>query len=101
VAQRTTIDITNIPELRHVAGEARETGKPIVLQVDGEDMAIVQPLGRPQSDLDFKPTEEQIRITVSTFGRLKGLIDPDELKAQIREARGSDRSIPGLPSISD
>jgi hypothetical protein len=93
VAQRTTIDITNNPELRRLGNEVRESGEPIVLQADGEDVAIVQPLDRSQPHLDFKPTEEQIRITMSAAGGWKGIIDPDELKAQIKAARGSKRPV--------
>ncbi|MGH2558571.1 MAG: hypothetical protein ACRDJH_05860 [Thermomicrobiales bacterium] len=93
MAQRATIDATNIPALRSVADEVRKSQEPIVLQTDGEDVAIVLPLDTSEPRSDFKPTPEQIAAIRSAFGAWKGLVDADELKARIKASRGSNRPI--------
>ena len=45
---RTVIDVTNEPDLRRLAEDVRKTGEPRILRQDGEDVAVVVPLPRPQ-----------------------------------------------------
>ncbi|MGH2534543.1 MAG: hypothetical protein ACRDJW_19940 [Thermomicrobiales bacterium] len=91
MAQRTTIDATKMPELRRVAEEARETNEPIVIQTNGEDIAVITPIDRQGQPHRRPPTQEQIDAVMAAAGSWKGLIDVDELKAQWRAARGSNR----------
>jgi hypothetical protein len=41
----TPIDITNIPELRHLVEEMRESKQPRLLKQDRESVALLMPLG--------------------------------------------------------
>jgi hypothetical protein len=42
------IDVDDVPELRHLAEEVRETGEPRVLRRDGEDLAVLMPVKLPR-----------------------------------------------------
>jgi len=41
----TSIDFTNIPELRHLVEEMRESKQPRLLKQDCESVALLMPLG--------------------------------------------------------
>jgi hypothetical protein len=45
MSQPTPIDITNIPELRHLVEEMRASNKPRLLKQDRESVALLMPLG--------------------------------------------------------
>lgn len=91
MAQRATVDVEDSPELRYIVSGVRETQVPVIVREAGEDVAIVLPLSGGRRRIDHRPTQEQMEALRSAFGGWKGLVDPDELKAQIKAARGSNR----------
>lgn len=40
-------DVTKVPELLKIAQQVRDTGEPCILRREGEDLAIVAPIGPP------------------------------------------------------
>jgi hypothetical protein len=91
MVQRATIDATDIPELRRIAEEVRDTGEPVVIRSGDEDLAVVTPIASARGLKDWRPTPEQIEATMSAAGSWKGLIDVDKFKAEMKAARGSKR----------
>jgi hypothetical protein len=79
-------------ELLAVAEEVQRSGKPRVLKHDDEPVAMVAPLPakmlhRPRRRLSDADRE----AFLAAAGSWKGLIDGEQLKRDIKEARGSDR----------
>jgi hypothetical protein len=72
-------------EFMKLVREGRSSSRPPI------EFPRADELPSSESAEEDKPSPEQIDKLLSTFGALKGLIDPDELKAQIRDARGSNR----------
>jgi len=90
MSQRAIIDVTASPELRRVAEEVRATQEPIVLRLEGEEIAVLSPLA-PARHRRRVPTQADIEAAMSAAGSWKGLVDVDNLKAEWRAARGSRR----------
>ena len=44
----TSIDISDVPDLLHLAEEVRRAGQPRIPRRDGEDLALVIPLPQPK-----------------------------------------------------
>ncbi|MGH2559390.1 MAG: hypothetical protein ACRDJH_10015 [Thermomicrobiales bacterium] len=95
MAQRAIVSTADSPVIKEIVDEIHSGIGQVVIQDEGEDVAIVLPLARVGHGhgrrIEFKPTPEQIDALRSAFGGWKGLIDTDELKAQIKAARGSNR----------
>ena len=87
---RRSIDVSDIPALKNLIAEARATNRPRLLRAGDEDLALLIPLHTRVQRHRVK-SEADLRALRSAFGAWKGLIDPEELKSSIREARGSDR----------
>jgi hypothetical protein len=85
LVERAVIDATDIPELRRIAEEVRDTGESVVIRSGDEELAVVTPIGRR----GMQPTSEQIEAAMAAFGGWEGLADGEELKANIREGRSS------------
>lgn len=90
------IDITHLPDIRRLAEEVRGSQAPRRLRVNDEEVAMLVPLWseEDQDDEDVKnwtPTEEQRQAVLAAAGSWEGLVDVDQLKAQIKAARGSHR----------
>ena len=87
-----SIDVTDVPELRRVAEEVRDSREPRVLRAGDEDVAVVIPIttkrrrnrARTQADYD---------AVLAAAGGWKGLVDGEQLKKDLEEARGSDRPV--------
>lgn len=92
---RTSIDITDMPDLIDIVEEIRRTKQPRVLRRDAEDVALVMPLP-VGPDAASHSVSLGITAALAAGGSWKGLIDGEELKAQLHTARGSDRSPPPL-----
>lgn len=84
------IDVSDSPELLRLAEEVRATGTPRVLRRNHEDIAVVTPLetprGRRRRALAAKGEADR-EAFLSSFGGWKGIVDPEKLKADIRESR--------------
>ena len=89
--ERQPIDITNVPALRELIAEVRASNAPRVLRADSEDVAILMPMRPTMRRRGRAKTPADAAAFRSAFGGWHGLIDPEALKAEIRDARGSDR----------
>jgi hypothetical protein len=85
----THIDVSGSPELLRLAEEVRATNTPRVLSRNHEPIAVVVPLRRHPSPR--RPSPEDVAATISSAGAWKDLVDAEELKRQIREARSDHR----------
>jgi hypothetical protein len=81
-----SIDISDIPEVRHLAEEVHRVGEPRILRRDGEDLAMVVPLPRLRKRRFKKPTEADIKAFRSAAGGWAD-IDTDRLVENIYESR--------------
>jgi hypothetical protein len=87
----TVIDITNVPELRRLVEAARATGTVNVLRFDDQDVAILTPI-QPQEPRDQSAVDDASAAAFrSAAGGWRGLVDGDQLKRDLKAARGSDR----------
>ena len=84
----TAIDISNIPDLLHIAEEVRATKQPRILKVRGETIAMVLPVGtaaKPQKKRE--KTKADYEAFRSAAGGWRGLVDTEKLKKDIYESR--------------
>ncbi|MEA2515366.1 MAG: hypothetical protein QOJ59_4855 [Thermomicrobiales bacterium] len=85
----TTVEIKDIDDLLRVVKEARGQEEPLVIQDNGAE--IVVPASRHPSrrrrTLEERANADE-EAFLSAAGSWKGLIDPEELKKQIYDARG-------------
>jgi hypothetical protein len=81
-----SIDISDIPEILHLAEEVRRAGEPRVLQRDGEDLAMVVPLSGSTSSPFKKPTTADLTAFRAAAGGWADL-DTDTLIDDIYRAR--------------
>ena len=86
------IDVTDVPELRRIAEEVRDTREPRVLRAGDEDVAVVMPVPRRRGRKRQR-TEADDATFRSSFGGWRGLVDGERLKRGQEEARGSDRPL--------
>lgn len=91
-----TIDVTDTPELRRIAEEVRATREPVVLRTGDEDIAIVVPIEPGDRGRWRSTTEADDIASRASFGGWSDIVDADQLKREIAEARGSDRPVPDL-----
>src|SRR5947199_7305191 len=80
------IDISNIPEILRLAEEVRRAGEPRVLQRNGEDLAVILPLPRPQRVQFKKPTAADLAAFRAAAGSWAD-VDTDALIERIYRAR--------------
>lgn len=80
------IDITNAPELRRLVDQVRSAKKPLRLQTDGRDVAVVSPLTVPASKRALKTAADR-EAFLSSFGGWRGLVDVDKLKEGMAQSR--------------
>ena len=91
-SELSPIDITTIPELAHLAEEVARTRHPRVLRRGGEDIAVLMPTTagkRPRPRRTRSQAGQDPFLTAA--GSWEGLLDPEQFKQDLREARGSDR----------
>lgn len=75
--------------------EIRRTKQPRVLRRDTQDVALVIPLPS-EMDVPSLTSTTGIEAALAASGSWKGLVDGEDLKVQLRAARGSTRSISTL-----
>jgi hypothetical protein len=86
--ERSPIDISGIPELLRIVEDVQRTRRPRALTRGSKDVAVVVPV-----PVKAKRGQAGDREAVlGTAGSWKGLVDADELKAQLASGRGSNRS---------
>lgn len=84
------IDVSDTPDLRRVAEEVRDTGRPCLLRIGDEEVAIVTPIGEA-AERRGRPTAEEEIASRASFGGWRGIVDGEQLKRDLAEARGSRR----------
>ncbi len=94
----TPLDITNIPELRQLIAELRESKKPRLLKQDRESVAILMPLGTTRSQqppathkdiwTDYDAGKVQTALAQSA-GTLAG-VNRERLLTDIRNQRSQE-----------
>jgi len=87
------IDIRTLSptDLLRVVEEVRATKEPRVLQRDSEPVAMLTPLPARSRTRRSNSPEAVLAAVRATAGAWKSLIDGEQLKKDIKEARGSDR----------
>lgn len=88
--------MADFPEVRRVAEQVRGTGHPVVLRNGDEDLAILVPIARAEDAQKSSTTAEDDIAARSAFGGWRGIVDAEQLKHDVTEARGSDRPVPKL-----
>ena len=82
------IDISNVPELMRIVEEMLATRQPRILSRDDEDVAVLMPVASAsERQMQQEKTEADYEAFLSAAGSWNGLIDPDELIADIYESR--------------
>jgi hypothetical protein len=90
------IDISNLPEVARLAEEVRQSRTPRDLRRGEEVIARIVPATPLPATLPTRRrgrqiTEEDRAAFLASAGSWKGLVDAEQLKKDIKEARGSDR----------
>ena len=91
VAEPVPVDLDTLPDLAALAEEVRRTGTPRVLRRDGEDVALLMPPRRAKHRQDAPTPNEALRALEASFGAWRGLVDGEQLKRDLRSARGNRR----------
>ena len=82
------VDISDLPELLRLAEEVRGTNEPRLLQKDGDDIAVLVPVGAaPKRRSKRTRTKAAYEAFLSSAGGWKDLVDTDKLKQDISESR--------------
>jgi hypothetical protein len=61
------------------------------LRAGNEDVAVLTPLAPPGKRRGRARTKEDYEAVLATFGGWRGLVDAEQLKRDLKAARGSDR----------
>lgn len=87
VKDHEPIDISNMPEVKRLVEEAHQAREPVVLQNDDEVVAEIVPIDARSKRPVRKRTQEGREAFLSAAGSWKGLVDADQLIADIYESR--------------
>jgi hypothetical protein len=83
------LDASSMPDVSRLVREVNRTGRPRLLQVDGET-ARLSPARRPRAQT---PAQAEFEAGLAAaFGAWKGLVDPEAFKRQRRELEIHDRN---------
>jgi len=85
-----SIDISQSPELLRVAEEVRDTNRPRALTRNHTIVALVVPPRAQRKSVATSP-ESDYEAFLASAGGWKDLVDTEQLKKNIKDARGSDR----------
>lgn len=80
-------DISTMPELQHLVEEVRHSHEPRILRVGTEDVAILMPIERSNNRRRKKHSPEDREAFLASAGGWDGLVDTDQLLADIYESR--------------
>jgi hypothetical protein len=90
--QTATLDISRFPELLSVVEEVRSSGHSRVLTRGDEEIAVIVPVAHSRRYQSVVPrARRDIEAMLSSAGAWRGIVDAEQLKADIRASRGSDR----------
>src|SRR5579859_926226 len=83
-----SIDISSVPDLVRIAEEVRASGRPRILRRDGEDVAMMIPIGHSRKHRTGRiRTQADYDAFLSSTGGWKALVDGDKLLRDIYESR--------------
>lgn len=88
------IDISNMPHVERLVDEARQTQEPVVLYRDDEVVAEIVPVGGRLGRPVRKRTKEGREAFLAAAGSWDGLVDADQLIADIYESRRNSMNPP-------
>ena len=83
-----SVDATDVPDLRRIAEEIRDRLEPVVLRLDGHDVAIITPVPSEEPERIGTLTRAQFETLLSAAGGWRDIVDVDLLKEELREAQG-------------
>jgi type IV secretory pathway VirJ component len=84
------VDATDVPDLRRIAEEIRDRQEPVMLRLDGQDVAIITPVPLGEPHADGVLTRDQLEILMSAAGGWRDIVDTELLKEELRRAQGQD-----------
>ena len=88
----TPIDISHLPDLKHLAQEAKKTGRPYLLQENSHDIALLTPVDTERKQ---QTNRQAIEETLALAGSWKDL-DFDDMIEQLDRIRHESKPTPPL-----
>jgi len=88
----TPIDISNLPDLKRLAQEAKKTGKPYILRENSHDVALLTPVDTERKQ---QTNRQAIEETLALAGSWKDL-DFDDMIEQLDRIRHESTPTPPL-----
>ncbi len=88
----TPIDISNLPDLKRLAQEAKKTGKPYILRENSHDVALLTPVDTERKQ---QTNRQAIEETLALAGSWKDL-DFDDMIEQLDRIRHESKPTPPL-----
>ncbi|MDP9365797.1 MAG: hypothetical protein M3Q10_16505 [Chloroflexota bacterium] len=82
-------DVKDVPEVARLAEKVRDEDKPLLLERDGEALAVVVPVEwAKRFGLRAPRTEADFAAFLASAGSWKGLIDADKFLEDVYASRG-------------
>lgn len=88
-----SFDITHAAELRRLAEEVRDRQESRMLRAEDEDVAILVPVPRRRRRGEGVEDRAAFDAVMAAAGGWRGIVDTEQLKEDIKAARGSDRPV--------
>jgi hypothetical protein len=82
-----SIEVSDIPELSRLAEDVQRRNKPLILQRDGKELAVIVPLPIAPTQVETERTEADREAFLAAAGSWRGLVDTDKLIEDIYESR--------------
>jgi hypothetical protein len=82
-----SLDVGGSPELVHLVGLVRASGRPLFLEEDGKTVAVLMPVRRPESRRRRGRTDADRRAFRSAAGAWKGNVDAERFLEDNAESR--------------
>src|SRR5437764_11666069 len=88
----TPIDISHLPDLKHLAQEAKKTGRPYLLQENSHDIALLTPVDTERKQ---QTNRQAIEETLALAGSWKDL-PSDHMEEELDRIRHASKPTPPL-----
>lgn len=86
-----SVDISDSGELRRLAEEVQQRRESRLLRADNEDVALLVPLPPRRRFGGETGNRAAFDAVMAAAGGWRGIVDTEQLKEDIKAARGSDR----------
>lgn len=83
------IAVRTLPDMTRLAREVNETGRARLVQL-GSDVVRIAPAHARRQAVQARPSPAEIQESLAAAGSWKGLVDAEQLKRDLDEARSSD-----------